>query len=67
MGLLPLPTMKRGTKDKVEGKLHEVKGTLVEHVGKLTGDGDLEAEGEGEKIGGKVQHVIGKVEKALGE
>jgi len=36
-------------------------------VGKLTNDSDLEGEGTGEKISGKVQEKIGQVEKALGK
>ena len=59
--------MKRSTRDRAEGKLHEVKGTLKEQAGKLSVIPELEAEGKDEKRFGKVQQVIGKVEKALGE
>ena len=57
--------MKPGTKDEIAGKVHEVKGTIKEKVGELTNDPDLEGEGIGEKIAGKVQKKIGRVEKAL--
>jgi hypothetical protein len=36
-------------------------------VGRATNDPDLEAEGQVEKIGGKVQKKIGQVEKVLGK
>lgn len=59
--------MKPSTEDQAKGKLHEVKGDLKEKVGNLTGNDDMAAEGTGEKIGGKIQKGIGKIEKAIGE
>jgi uncharacterized protein YjbJ (UPF0337 family) len=59
--------MKASTRDEIAGKVHEVKGTIKEKVGELTNDSDLEGEGIGEKIAGKVQKKIGQVEKALGK
>jgi uncharacterized protein YjbJ (UPF0337 family) len=59
--------MKPSTKDEITGKVHEVKGTIKEKAGELTNDSDLEGEGIGEKIAGKVQKKIGQVEKALGK
>jgi uncharacterized protein YjbJ (UPF0337 family) len=44
-----------------------VKGKVKEKAGQPTNNPDLEAEGRGEKIGGKVQKKIGQVEKALGK
>jgi uncharacterized protein YjbJ (UPF0337 family) len=44
-----------------------VKGKVKEKVGQLTSNPDLEAEGQDEKIGGKVQKKIGQVEKVLGK
>jgi uncharacterized protein YjbJ (UPF0337 family) len=57
--------MKPSTEDEIAGRVHEVKGTIKEKVGKLTGDPDLEGEGIGEKIAGKVRKKIGQVEKVL--
>ena len=57
--------MKPSTKDEIAGKVHEVKGDIREKVGKLTNDADLEAQGTGEKIAGKVQTKIGQVEKVV--
>jgi uncharacterized protein YjbJ (UPF0337 family) len=59
--------MKPSSKDKVAGKIHEVKGAVKEKVGRLTNNPDLEAEGKGEKVGGKVQEKIGQVRKVLGQ
>jgi len=59
--------MKPSTENQIAGKVHEVKGTIKEKVGELTNDPDLEGEGIGEKIAGKVQKKIGQVEKALGK
>ena len=59
--------MKPSTEDKAEGKIHEVKGTIKEEVGKVTNDPDLEVSGEAEKNAGKVQKWIGRAEKAVGE
>jgi len=59
--------MKPSTVNEIAGKVHEVKGTIKEKVGELTNDPDLEGEGFGEKIAGKVQKKIGRVEKALGK
>jgi uncharacterized protein YjbJ (UPF0337 family) len=57
--------MKPSTKDKAKGKFHEVKGKVKEKAGQLTNNPDLEAEGTGEKVTGKVQGIISKVEKAV--
>ena len=59
--------MKESTKDKVEGKFHEVKGQVKEKVGQATNNPDLEAEGRDEKIGGKIQEKIGEVKKVFGK
>ena len=57
--------MKDSTKDKLEGTLHDVKGTLKEKVGQATNNPDLEAEGTGEKVAGKIQKKVGDVEKVF--
>ena len=59
--------MKPSTEDEIAGKVHEVKGKIKEKVRQLTNDPDLEAEGIGEKIGGKVQKKIGQAKKVLGK
>ena len=59
--------MKASTKDEIAGKVKEVKGTVKEKVGELTNDSDLEDEGIGEKVAGKVQKKLGQLEKVLGK
>lgn len=44
----------------------EVMSLLKEKVGRATNNPDLEAEGQVEKIAGKVQKKIGEVKKVLG-
>jgi uncharacterized protein YjbJ (UPF0337 family) len=58
--------MKPSTKDEIEGKFHDVKGTVKEKAGQVANDPDLEAEGQAEKISGIVQGKIGQVKKVLG-
>jgi len=57
--------MKDSTKDQLQGTVHEVKGAAKEKAGHVTGNPDLEAEGQDEKIAGKVQKKIGQVEKVF--
>jgi uncharacterized protein YjbJ (UPF0337 family) len=59
--------MRQGTKDKAQGKFHEVKGRVKEKVGRATNNPHLEAEGIVEKLAGKVQKKIGQGEKVLGK
>ncbi len=57
--------MKASTKDQVEGAVHEIKGAVKEVAGKLSDNPDLEGEGLGEKIAGKIQKKVGEVERVL--
>jgi uncharacterized protein YjbJ (UPF0337 family) len=57
--------MKPSIENEIAGKVHEVKGKIKEKVGRLTNDPDLEGEGIGEKIAGKVQKKIGQLEKVF--
>jgi uncharacterized protein YjbJ (UPF0337 family) len=59
--------MKDSTKDKVEGAVHDVKGTVKEKIGQTTNDPDLEAEGQDEKVGGKIQKTVGDIKKVFGK
>jgi uncharacterized protein YjbJ (UPF0337 family) len=42
-----------------------VKGKIMEKVGQVTNDPDLEGKGITEKIAGKIQKNIGRVEKIV--
>jgi uncharacterized protein YjbJ (UPF0337 family) len=57
--------MKESTKDKAEGTTHEVKGTVKEEIGHATNNPALEAEGAGEKAGGKLQKKVGQAEEVV--
>jgi uncharacterized protein YjbJ (UPF0337 family) len=59
--------MRSSTKDKVEGTLHEAKGSLKEIAGKMTDNPKLRAEGIVEKLAGKIQEKQGQVKKVLGK
>ena len=49
------------------GKSVEVKGKLKETAGKVGGNPDLEAEGTGEKVAGRVQRKIGQIKAVFGK
>jgi uncharacterized protein YjbJ (UPF0337 family) len=59
--------MKLSTHDKATGTIHEVEGAIKQKSGELTNNPDLAANGEIEKNGGKVQHLVDKVEKTVGK
>ena len=46
-------------KDQVDGRVEQVKGSVKDAVGSVTGNRELEAEGEAQKTGGKVQAGYG--------
>ena len=51
--------------NRVEGVGHQVKGSVKEAAGKMTGDTKLQAEGAAEKLGGKVQNAVGGAADAV--
>ncbi|RJP93916.1 MAG: CsbD family protein [Desulfobacteraceae bacterium] len=57
--------MKSSTKDKAEGKLHQIKGTIKEVAGIIAGNDDLEAKGKEENLEGKIQEKIGQIKKVV--
>jgi uncharacterized protein YjbJ (UPF0337 family) len=57
--------MDESTKDKAQGTVHDVKGTVKEEIGKITKNPDLEDEGAAEKVAGKIQKKVGDVEKVF--
>lgn len=52
-------------KDRLEGVANQVKGTVKEMAGKVTGDAKLEAEGKTDKMAGKVQNAVGGAKDAV--
>jgi uncharacterized protein YjbJ (UPF0337 family) len=57
--------MKDSTKDKIEGAVHDAKGAVKEKIGHATNNPDLEAEGQDEKVGGKIQKKVADIEKVF--
>ncbi len=47
-------------KNRIEGATKQVKGSVKEAIGKLTGDKKTEAEGATEKAVGKAQRKVGE-------
>ena len=58
--------MKGSMKDRMEGKYHEVKGSVKEAVGKAVNSPKIAMEGKTEKIAGKAQEKLGEVKKIIG-
>jgi uncharacterized protein YjbJ (UPF0337 family) len=52
-------------KDRIEGAAKQVKGTIKEAIGKVTGDTKVEAEGVAEKAAGKVQSGVGNAKDTV--
>ncbi len=52
-------------KDRVEGLGKQVKGSIKEAVGKLTGDTRTEVDGKAEKVTGHVQNKTGEMKDGV--
>ena len=54
-------------KDEAEGKLDQAKGWVKDKAGEVTGNKDLEAEGEADRAAGKTQETWGKVKHKVSD
>ncbi|MEN2468921.1 CsbD family protein [Burkholderia sp. GS2Y] len=52
-------------RNRIEGKLKQVKGSLKEALGKVTGDRKTEADGVAEQQAGKIQEKAGEAADAV--
>jgi uncharacterized protein YjbJ (UPF0337 family) len=52
-------------KDRMRGAGKQVKGSMKEAIGKVTGNKRTEAEGAAEKIAGKARSDVGKAKDAI--
>ncbi|WP_420133721.1 CsbD family protein [Rhodopseudomonas sp.] len=52
-------------KDRIEGKATELKGSIKEAIGKITGSDDLKAEGKADQLAGKAQAKVGEAKDAV--
>lgn len=59
--------MSTPNKDEVEGKWEQVKGTVKDKAGEVTGDRDLEAEGEAQDAAGEAQENWGSFKRGVGD
>jgi uncharacterized protein YjbJ (UPF0337 family) len=51
-------------KDRIKGKMDDIKGRVKRQAGEWTDDKDLQAEGTGDQIKGKTENMVGKVKDA---
>lgn len=54
-------------KDRVEGAAKQVKGSVKEAIGKVTGDAKTQTEGAADKAAGKTQSSVGRVKDSARE
>jgi uncharacterized protein YjbJ (UPF0337 family) len=59
--------MSTPNRDEVEGKWEQVKGTVKDKVGEVTGDRELEAEGEAQDAAGKAQENWGGFKRGISD
>lgn len=52
-------------KDRIVGAAKEAEGSVKETAGKVFGDSKLVADGQAEKIEGKVQNAVGELKDTL--
>jgi uncharacterized protein YjbJ (UPF0337 family) len=57
--------MKRSTKNRVRGKIRQLKGKAKEKAGRARGNTRLEAEGLDDQITGTLQELGGRIQKRL--
>ena len=57
--------MEDSTKDKVKGNVDQASGTVKEKLGQATDDPELQDEGTGEKLKGKVQEKVGDIKNVF--
>lgn len=53
--------------DETEGKWEQAKGWVKDKAGEITGDRDLEAEGEAQNAEGHTQEAWGKLKRGVGD
>lgn len=58
--------VRRGTENKAEGKVDDIKGRVKDAAGGLTGDSSLQAEGKVDRVKGKAKDAIGNIQRDVG-
>lgn len=59
--------MSTPNKDEVEGKWEQAKGWVKDKAGEISGDSELEADGEVQQAEGETQESWGKVKRGVGD
>lgn len=54
-------------RDEMEGKFDQAKGSVKEHVGRATGDREMESEGHADQLKGDVQEGFGGAKRKVGD
>jgi len=54
-------------KDRIAGAGKQIKGSIKEGIGKVTGDAKLEGEGKADKAKGKIQNTVGGIKDKVRE
>lgn len=57
--------MKRN-RDEIGGRIDEAAGFVKEHIGRATGNADLEEQGVADRTAGNFRAGVGKVERKIG-
>lgn len=57
--------MNSSTKDRIQGKFHELKGKIKQKAGQAAGNPNVASEGQSENLAGKVQKKVGQIEKVF--
>jgi uncharacterized protein YjbJ (UPF0337 family) len=58
---------KESAKQEIKGIGQQIKGKVQEGAGKLTGDADLEAEGNLNQAGGRVREKVGETGRKVAD
>jgi uncharacterized protein YjbJ (UPF0337 family) len=70
MRALPGPeerfTVKPSRSDCAKGKFHQLRGLIRQKLGELANNPRLAASGRAEKIAGRIQNLLGRIEKSAG-
>jgi len=57
--------MKQSTKDQIKGAVHELRGKAKQTMGQITKNHNLAADGDDEKLAGKIQKKVGQIEQVF--
>jgi uncharacterized protein YjbJ (UPF0337 family) len=59
--------MTESTKDRIEGKLHQVTGDAKEKAGELLDNAEMASEGRDESLSRSIQKKIGEIKRVFGK